>query len=106
MKYQPARLSHKPKATSYPDYIKKIWSVILESSPVARSQSIWLSNFISYHVNKSQIKEIEILLSVLKVISILMPQTDPGVDIEAGSQSSILKWEFLFLEITLKSQIL
>ena len=72
----------------------------MESSPVARSQSIWLSNFISYHVNKSQIKEIEILLSVLKVICILMPQTDPGLDIEAGSQSSILKWEFLFLEIT------
>ena len=67
----------------------------MDSSPVARSQSIWLSNFISYHVNKSQIKEIEILLSVLKVISILMLQTDPGVDIAR------LKWEFLFLEITL-----
>ena len=53
----------------------------MESRPVARSQSIWLSNFISYHVNKSQIKEIEILLSVLKVISILMLQTDPGLDI-------------------------
>ena len=65
----------------------------MESSPVARSQSIWLSNFISYHVNKSQIKEIEILLSVLKVINILMPQTDLGVD--TGRQF-VLKWEFCF----------
>ena len=65
----------------------------MESRPVARSQSIWLSNFISYHVNKSQIKEIEILLSVLKVISILMPQTDLGVD--TGRQP-VLKWEFCF----------